>query len=109
MVIGVGNDIVDYLKRYHREEDNAIKGRDLRIVFNLKDRQLREVVSGLRQHGITICSSSQGYWYSEEPEDIIKTLRRLEGQVINMNNSIKGLKQALQEDKTGCRVEENNF
>ena len=97
--MNVGSDIVDYLKAYHRAEEQAIKGKYLRSIFNLKDRQLRDVVSGLRQAGVAICSSSQGYWYSEDPTDINKTLRRLEGQIMNMNNSIKGLKQVLQEEK----------
>jgi len=92
---GVGADIVDYLKEYHTAEDIAIKGRELCTLFNLTDKQLRNVVSGLRQGGKAICSSSYGYWYSTEPEDIEKTLRRLEGQVKNMNNSITGLKKVL--------------
>lgn len=91
----VGRDIAEYLKDYHTEESTAIKARDLCTLFNLTNRDIRNVVSGLRQEGEAICSSTSGYWYSTEPEDISKTLRRLEGQVMNMNNSIKGLKKVL--------------
>lgn len=91
----VSSDIVEYLKDYHTEERLAIKGRELCTLFNLTDKQLRNVVSGLRQSGEAVCSSSYGYWYSTDPEDIEKTLRRLEGQVKNMNISIAGLQKVL--------------
>lgn len=93
----VGADITEYLKDYHLSENKAIKGRELCVLFNLTDKQLRNVVSGLRQEGKPICSSSYGYWYSTDPEDIEKTIHRLEAQVENMNISVNGLKKALQE------------
>lgn len=94
---GVGSEIADYLKEWHITENKAIKARELCILFNLTDKQLRNVVSELRQEGEAVCSSSYGYWYSRNPEDIEKTLRRLEGQVLNMNIAISGLKIILQE------------
>lgn len=90
-----GRDIVEYLQEFHKEERTAIKGRELCVLFNLTDKQLRNVVSGLRQAGEAVCSSFYGYWYSMDPEDIEKTVRRLEGQVKNMNISIAGLKKVL--------------
>lgn len=92
---GTDKAIVEYLQVFHKEESTAIKGRDLCVIFNLTDKQLRIVVSRLRQKGEAVCSSSYGYWYSMDPEDIKKTIRRLEGQVKNMNISITGLKKAL--------------
>ncbi len=92
---GTGKDIVEYLKNYHTEEHHAIKGRELRVLFNLTDKGLRDVISGVRQEGAAVCSSSYGYWYSTDPEDVGKTIRRLEGQVKNMNISITGLKKVL--------------
>lgn len=87
--------ILDYLKDFHTEESYAIKARDLCELYNLTDKQLRNVVSRLRQEGEAVCSSTYGYWYSTAPEDIKKTLRRLEGQVKNMNISIQGLQKVL--------------
>lgn len=93
----LGIDIAEYLKEYHTKEDTAIKARELCELYNLTDKQLRNIVSALRQEAVAICSSTCGYWYSTNPEDIEKTLRRLEGQVKNMNTAITGLKRALQE------------
>ena len=100
-----GEQIAEYLMEYHTEENKAIKGRDLCVLFNLTDKQLRNVVSVLRQGGEAVCSSSYGYWYSTDQADIEKTLRRLEGQVRNMNISITGLKQVLTGGKTVCAKE----
>lgn len=100
-----GKLIAEYLKEYHTEENKAVKGRELCVLFNLTDKQLRNVVSLLRQEGEAVCSSSYGYWYSTNLEDIEKTLRRLEGQVKNMNISITGLKQALTGGEKGCTEE----
>lgn len=44
-----------------------------------------------------ICSSTYGYWYSRDPDDISTTLSRLVGQVDNMQKVIAGLNRILQE------------
>ncbi len=87
--------LLEYLKDYHSTESLAVKNRELRLLFSLTDRQVRNVVSQLRQEGEPVCSSSYGYWYSTDPVAIEKTLHRLEAQVENMNISITGLKKAL--------------
>lgn len=91
------NDIAEYLKEYHTNETEAIKNRELRELFNLTDRQVRRVVNELRCEGVTICSSSEGYWYSEDRADIQKTLHRMEAQIYNMKCSIAGLQKVLKE------------
>ena len=93
--MGTAYRLLDYLKDYHYTESKAVKNRELRSLFNLTDKQVRNVVSQLRQYGEPVCSSSYGYWYSTDPEDIEKTLHRLEAQVENMRVSITGLRKAL--------------
>lgn len=94
---GVGTDIADYLKEWHTTEVKAIKGRELCTLFNLTEKQLRNVVSELRQQGEAVCSSTYGYWYSRNSDDLEITLSRLEGQVKNMNVAIEGLRKILWE------------
>ena len=93
--MGTAHQILEYLKDFHTTESGAIKSRELRTLFNLTDKQVRNLVSQLRQDGEPVCSSFYGYWYSTDPEDIEKTLHRLEAQVENMIISVKGLKRAL--------------
>lgn len=97
--MGTACQMLEYLKDYHTTESTAVKNRDLRLLFNLTDRQVRNVVSQLRQEGEPVCSSSYGYWYGTDPADIEKTLHRLEAQVENMNISITGLRKAFKEVK----------
>jgi hypothetical protein len=98
-------EVLEYLQDCCKSEDDAIKARDLCELFNLTDRQLRNVVNGLRRDGQAVCSSSHGYWYSTEPEDVWKTIRRMQGQVDDMTLSITGLKQAIQEDTGNAQFE----
>ena len=93
--MSIAHQMLEYLKDHHFSENVAVKSRDLRLLFNLTDKQVRVVVSQLRQEGEPVCSSSSGYWYSTDPDDIEKTLHRLEAQVENMDISITGLRKAL--------------
>lgn len=87
-------DIVDYLKEYHNKESKAIKSRSLCELFNLHSKQVRNLVSVLRQNGEPICSSNNGYWYSNDPEDLDRTIKRLSEQVKNMSRAVDGLYRA---------------
>jgi hypothetical protein len=93
--MGTAHQMLEYLKEHHTTESTAVKNRDLRLLFNLSDRQVRIVVNQLRQMGEPVCSSTYGYWYSTDPADITKTLHRLEAQMENMDISIAGLRKAL--------------
>lgn len=93
--MSIAKEMLEYLKEFHKAENCAVKGRELRSLFNLTDKQVRNVVSQLRQDGKPVCSSSYGYWYSEDPDDIGRTIHRLDAQVENMSISIIGLRKAL--------------
>lgn len=47
----VGKDITEYLKEFHTTEGKAIKARELCVLFNVHQKQLRNIVSDLRQNG----------------------------------------------------------
>lgn len=47
----VGKDITEYLKEFHTTEGKAIKARELCVLFNVHQKQLRNIVSDLRQIG----------------------------------------------------------
>lgn len=100
--MSIGADIAEYLKDYHNTERTAIKGRELCSLFNLHSKQVRNIVSDLRQDGTPICSSNSGYWYSDDPEDLDRTITRLSEQVKNMSRSIDGLykaKEAIKDEE----------
>lgn len=61
----VGCDIVEYLKEFHTSEGKAVKARELCVLFNVHEKQLRNIVSDLRQNGEAICSSTKECSYSK--------------------------------------------
>ena len=89
-------EILEYLQEFHKSEGNAVSAGELSILFNLSKRGLRAVVTALRKGCYPICSSNYGYWYSKEPEDIRKTVSRLEEQVKNMELAVTELKKAIE-------------
>ena len=44
----VGCDIVEYLKEFHTSEGKAVKARELCVLFNVHEKQLRNIVSDLK-------------------------------------------------------------
>lgn len=88
-------DIVDYLKDYHTEEKNAINCGELAQLFNVTSKQVRNIISALRQDGAPICSSSYGYWYSEDRADLLRTLNKIRSQIHNMECTAKGLEDTI--------------
>lgn len=87
------DEVLDYLKTTHYSEDKAVKSGAICELFNLRKESLRAVVNYLRSDGYPVCSSYKGYWYSESPEDIDKTLNHLEGRISGMQRAITGLKR----------------
>ena len=87
------DEILEYLKTTHYEEIRAVKCGVICELFNLKKENLRAVVNHLRSEGHPVCSSDRGYWCSEKPEDMDKTLNHLEGRISGMMRAITGLKR----------------
>ena len=87
-----GNDLLEYLQDHHTEEINAVGARELSTLFNITQRGLRSLVTELRKEGYPVCSSNSGYWYSEDEEDIRKTVDRMEAQMEKMEQAVAGLK-----------------
>lgn len=85
-------ELLEYLQDHHATELRAVGARELSTLFNTTQRGLRAMVTELRKQGNPVCSSNHGYWYSEDPEDIGKTVARLEAQVDKMEQAVNGLK-----------------
>lgn len=91
-------DLIEYLKDNHTTEGKALKSRQICELFNLHSKQVRNIVSVLRQKGEPVCSSNYGYWYSTDPEDLDRTIQRLSAQVKNMSRAVEGLHRAKEGD-----------
>lgn len=76
-------------------QDKAIKVRELADRIGINPRVVRQLVQELRLEGHPICSTtSDGYWVTNNPDDIDKTLRQLEAQESTIRATINSLTQA---------------
>lgn len=72
--------------------------KELGMVFGVSDVAIRKIINQYRSDGIPICSNSHGYYYSETPEEIAKTIASLKRRVASMQNAINGLLTCVEVD-----------
>lgn len=83
--------ICDYLRKYHKGRQKAVHSKELEDRFSIKGRDLRRVISALRQDGIAICSNEKGYYFAENQKEINATVSRLNELVTKISNARTGL------------------
>ena len=88
------NRIVEYL-RNHSSVDHPIKGKDIASHFGISGIKVREEVNMARCAGVPICSSSSGYFYSNDKDQIRKTVDSMSGRISAQENAICGLQSLL--------------
>ena len=87
-------DLCEYLKNNYNCESEAVQAGELAATFSTDKRGIRNRVNFLRSTGVPICSSQSGYWYSEEPGDIQKTIDGMSAKITGIQKAITGLKVA---------------
>ena len=65
--------------------------KELGLLFGVSDVAIGKIINEYRQDGIPICSNHNGYYYSEEPTEIIKTVASLKRRIASMQKAIDGL------------------
>ena len=63
------NQILDYIRRWHRGRQRAITYKELAKVLRINERELRNVIASLVTKGEPIGASQEGYfWITSEEE-----------------------------------------
>lgn len=88
------NIISNYL-RYRSSAEHPIKGSDLANHFGITGIAVRKAVNEARSNGVPICATSHGYYYSDDREQIKKTVESLRGRIVAQENAITGLEALL--------------
>jgi hypothetical protein len=83
---------LDYFKAAHTGKENAIKGKDLSP--NRKEKEIQLIMQRLREAGYPICACQQGYYYSENPDDIKKSLEAYRTKISAMDKVAYGMLKA---------------
>lgn len=86
--------IIVYLKRFSTV-GNPISGKDLACHFGITGVKVREYINNARCDGIPICSTRWGYFYSEDRDQIEKTVLSMRGRISAQENAIAGLSTLL--------------
>ena len=87
--------IVEYIAKNARNKDHAIIGRDVGKVFGITNVEVRKHINEARRHNVPICSCTSGYYYSNNADDIEKTIKHLRGRISKVECAIAGLSGAM--------------
>lgn len=69
------------------------KVKDICFYINTKDeRAVRKMVENLRERGEPICFCNKGYYYSQDPDEIERTIKQLLSQASGQLRTAKNLK-----------------
>lgn len=80
-------------------KDKPISSSKLCEIFGVSGIEIRRIINAARCEGCPICSCHKGYYYSENPEDINRTIATLQHRVDKIQSAIKGLSMTL---RGGC-------
>ena len=92
--------IAEYLKRYHLGEQSAVTSRELEIAFDVRGKDLRNIINALRRGGVPISSSGSGYFYAATAQEVRATIAHMTHRISNISKAIRGLNRALEEFDT---------
>lgn len=82
--------------------EKAVHTAHITVMTGIKGRQIRKIVATLRCAGIPICSSTEaGYWLTNEPQDLERTIKTLEGWCGGMIEATTALRRTLEEMRNG--------
>jgi biotin operon repressor len=102
------DELTEYLKNNHTDISKCVSARKLSLKFDVSDKEIRKAVNEARSEGVPICSCDKGYFYSELPSDILKTVNSLTGRIAKMQTAINGLTPIVEGlDRWNSKMVEN--
>lgn len=75
----------------YRTKTNPVFSKELEKEFHLPGSQNRDLIRELRRKGYPICSDEDGYFYSEDPNDIHATVMQLKSRLISLSETSKAM------------------
>lgn len=73
---------------------NPVKSKVIERKIGLKGVEVRGLVNYLRKKGFPIGSSSKGYWYANNKEEIVDTIKHLHQRKLAIEHVISGLENS---------------
>ena len=82
--------VINYIVN-HGSVDNPVKNKEIASHFKMKESDIRVKINEARTNGFPICSCSNGYYYSEDKGEILKTIQSLMHRTIAFEKAVNGL------------------
>ena len=86
--------VINTIRNYGSAE-KPITNKEISRMLKITETCVRHKINQAICEGIPICSCQIGYFYSEDKEDILETVRSLNGRVISVEKAVSGLLNAL--------------
>ncbi len=96
--------LLAYLKGACSGRRYTVKGAELEQVLHLSGTDLRKLVNRLRQDGVPICSSRNGYFYARTAGEVYATILQLRTMVRGLEAAIHGLESTLEQFGDPCEA-----
>ena len=90
------DEIIIYI-RNHGSKVNPVPNKAMAAHFRISEVTVRKKINEARCEGIPICSCDSGYYYSEDKDEILKTVDSLMHRTIAIEKAVKGLVSSLRE------------
>ena len=87
--------LLEYLQQNCTGRENTRKSIVIERALNIRRKELQKLVNRMRQEGIPIGSSKDGYFYAETAGEVYSTIRQLRDMQNGLEKAIKGLERCL--------------
>ena len=88
--------MMEYLKRYHTGEINAVSSKELALTFEMPRREVCHMIKTLRREAAApIGSCRKGYFYAAAKGELENTVFRMRRQITGIKKTVGGLNAAI--------------
>jgi hypothetical protein len=99
--------IINHLKTWHKGKGNAIHYKNLAEIFELHERELRDIVADLiTDYEIPIGSSQVGYWWIANHEEYKEAHDELIARMKKLSRRAKGLRHGFEKSQLDYKFEQ---
>ena len=96
-------EVINYIVN-HGTKDKPITNKEMASALKLKEVDIRKKINEARCNGFPICSCVNGYYYSEDKGEILKTIQSLMHRTIAVEKAVNGLLTCV---RCGMEVDED--
>lgn len=87
------NEVIEYIVKNGKK---LVTAKELGNMFSLSGIEIRHIINEARSNGCPICSCRKGYYYSEDVEDIKRTVASLTHRITSIQHAVNGLNQMME-------------